>query len=197
MRRTDRPAERGRIAQVLVVDDEPDIRELLELTLVRMGLDVLAVSSIGEAKEQLKEGRYDLCLTDMRLPDGEGLELVRHISGLRADLPVAVITAYGSAENAVAALKAGAFDYVSKPVGLEQLADIGLVVDHQHLVVARPPAAFDAPHAVGTRLMAWRCAPRPGNAPPSSRARTRGSHGWRRTARAPDTDPGRSPCCRW
>ena len=107
--------------QVLVVDDEPDIRELLELTLLKMGLAVTSVPSIAEAKQRLKEGRFHLCLTDMRLPDGEGLELVRHISGLPADLPVAVITAYGSAENAVAALKAGAFDYVSKPVGLEQL----------------------------------------------------------------------------
>jgi two-component system response regulator PilR (NtrC family) len=79
------------------------------------------VGSIAEAKERLKAERYDLCLTDMRLGDGEGLELVRHIAGLGADLPVAVITAFGSAENAVAALKAGAFDYVSKPVGLEQL----------------------------------------------------------------------------
>jgi two-component system response regulator PilR (NtrC family) len=109
-------------AQVLVVDDEPDIRELLELTLVKMGLGVASVGSIAEAKELLKgEERYALCLTDMRLADGEGLDLVRHIAGLGADLPVAVITAYGSAENAVAALKAGAFDYVSKPVGLEQL----------------------------------------------------------------------------
>jgi two-component system response regulator PilR (NtrC family) len=108
-------------AQVLVVDDEPDIRELLELTLVRMGLGVASVGSIAEAKERLREGAWDLCLTDMRLADGEGLELVRHIAGLGADVPVAVITAYGSAENAVAALKAGAFDYVSKPVGLEQL----------------------------------------------------------------------------
>jgi two-component system response regulator PilR (NtrC family) len=119
-----RRAERGqgpRGAQVLVVDDEPDIRELLELTLVRMGLGVHSVGSIAEAKERIKAERYDLCLTDMRLSDGEGLELVRHIAGLAADLPVAVITAYGSAENAVAALKAGAFDYVSKPVGLEQL----------------------------------------------------------------------------
>jgi two-component system response regulator PilR (NtrC family) len=107
--------------RVLVVDDEPDIRVLLELTLARMGLGVDAVGSIAEAKERLKADRYDLCLTDMRLADGEGLELVRHISALPADLPVAVITAYGSAENAVAALKAGAFDYVSKPVGLEQL----------------------------------------------------------------------------
>ena len=114
-----RAASRG--ANVLVVDDEPDIRELLELTLVKMGLGVESVGSIAEAKERLKAERYDLCLTDMRLTDGEGLELVRHIAGLGADLPVAVITAHGSAENAVAALKAGAFDYVSKPVGLEQL----------------------------------------------------------------------------
>ena len=120
MRRAERSgAQRG--AQVLVVDDEPDIRELLELTLVKMGLGVASVGTIAEAKECLRTGRYDLCLTDMRLADGEGLELVRHIGGLAADLPVAVITAYGSAENAVAALKAGAFDYVSKPVGLEQL----------------------------------------------------------------------------
>jgi two-component system, NtrC family, response regulator PilR len=108
-------------AHVLVVDDEPDIRELLELTLVRMGLGVESAGSIAEAKERLRDERYDLCLTDMRLPDGEGLELVRHIAGLAADVPVAVITAHGSTENAVAALKAGAFDYVSKPVGLEQL----------------------------------------------------------------------------
>ena len=108
-------------AHVLVVDDEPDIRELLELTLVKMGLGVDAAGSIAEAKELLKDQRYDLCLTDMRLSDGEGLDLVRHIASLSSDLPVAVITAYGSAENAVAALKAGAFDYVSKPVGLDQL----------------------------------------------------------------------------
>ena len=107
--------------RVLVVDDEPDIRELLELTLVKMGVGVTSVGSVAEAKDLLKSERYALCLTDMRLADGEGLELVKHIASLGADLPVAVITAYGSAENAVAALKAGAFDYVSKPVGLEQL----------------------------------------------------------------------------
>jgi two-component system, NtrC family, response regulator PilR len=118
-----RPERRGQAkgAQVLVVDDEPDIRELLELTLMKMGLAVDSVGSIADAKERLKQERYDLCLTDMRLGDGEGLELVRHIAAMAADLPVAVITAHGSAENAVAALKAGAFDYVSKPVGLEQL----------------------------------------------------------------------------
>jgi len=119
VRRADR-AERAS-AQVLVVDDEPDIRELLELTLVRMGLDVASVGTIAEAKERLKNERFDLCLTDMRLADGEGLELVRHIAAAAAEVPVAVITAFGSAENAVAALKAGAFDYVSKPVGLTQL----------------------------------------------------------------------------
>jgi two-component system, NtrC family, response regulator PilR len=117
-----RSAPRG--AQVLVVDDEPDIRELLELTLVKMGLAVTGAGSITEAKELLKDQRFQLCLTDMRLPDGEGLELVRHIAALASDLPVAVITAYGSAENAVAALKAGAFDYVSKPVGLDQLRSL-------------------------------------------------------------------------
>jgi len=110
-----------REGRVLVVDDEPDIRELLELTLVRMGLGVTAAGTVAEAKERLESERFDLCLTDMRLGDGDGVELVRHISSLGIDLPVAVITAYGSAENAVAALKAGAFDYVPKPVGLEQL----------------------------------------------------------------------------
>src|SRR3954466_3963729 len=119
MRRGDKGEKAA--AQVLVVDDEPDIRELLELTLVRMGLDVAAVGTIAEAKERLKSDRYHLCLTDMRLADGEGLELVRHIAAHAAEVPVAVITAFGSAENAVAALKAGAFDYVSTPVGLEQL----------------------------------------------------------------------------
>jgi len=120
MKKTERRSP-PRGAQVLVVDDEPDIRELLELTLTKMGLAVQSAGSIAEAKERLKNEHFDLCLTDMRLGDGEGLELVRHISSLAADLPVAVITAFGSAENAVAALKAGAFDYVSKPVGLEQL----------------------------------------------------------------------------
>ena len=106
---------------VLVVDDEPDIRELLELTFIKMGIGVSVAGSVSEAKHRLQETRFDLCLTDMRLPDGEGLDLVRHIATLGFDVPVAVITAYGSAENAVAALKAGAFDYVSKPIGLEQL----------------------------------------------------------------------------
>jgi len=107
--------------RVLVVDDEVDILELLDMTLARMGLDADCAASIGEARRLLDENRYQLCLTDWRLPDGEGLDLVRHIGEHCADLPVAVITAHGSMENAVAALKAGAFDYVAKPVSLEQL----------------------------------------------------------------------------
>lgn len=107
--------------QVLVVDDEPDIRELLDLTLARMGLACDSVGSVAEAKRLLEQRIYQLCLTDMRLPDGDGLGLVQHISEHCPDLPVAVITAHGSMENAVQALKAGAFDYLAKPVSLDQL----------------------------------------------------------------------------
>jgi two-component system response regulator PilR (NtrC family) len=105
----------------LVVDDETDIRELVVLTLERMDIRADSASNVEEAKELLASRSYDLCLTDMRLPDGLGLELVQHISANYAGLPVAVITAYGSAENAVSALKAGAFDYLTKPISLKQL----------------------------------------------------------------------------
>jgi len=112
----------GDASRVLVVDDEADIRELLDMTLARMGLSADCAGSVGEARRFLADGgRYRLCLTDMRLPDGEGLELVRHIGDQYPDVPVAVITAHGSLENAVSALKAGAFDYLSKPVSLDQL----------------------------------------------------------------------------
>lgn len=110
-----------KIPRVLVVDDEADLRELLELTLVGMGLDVDCAADLAQAREQLQRHRYSLCLTDMRLPDGDGLSLVAWISENRQELPVAVITAFGSADNAVAALKAGAFDYLSKPVALDSL----------------------------------------------------------------------------
>ncbi len=106
---------------VLIVDDEADIRELLVLTLSRMGVDADATSSVKEAEEALKDRPYDLCLTDMRLPDGDGLAVLRHISEHYGNTPVAVITAFGSTENAVAALKAGAFDYLAKPIKLEHL----------------------------------------------------------------------------
>ncbi len=115
---------RGELARVLVVDDEADIRELLDLTLVRMGLSADCAGTVAETRAFLARERYALCLTDMRLPDGEGLEVVRLIGEQYAETPVAVITAFGSAENAVAALKAGAFDYLAKPVALDQLRSL-------------------------------------------------------------------------
>lgn len=107
--------------RILVVDDEADLRELLEITLLKMGLDVDSAATVREARQFLGRTRYALVLTDMRLPDGLGLELVREVAASHRDTPIAVITAYGSAENAVVALKAGAFDYVSKPVVLDDL----------------------------------------------------------------------------
>ncbi len=118
--RSERSA-RAQLSRVLVVDDEADIRELIDLTLSRMGLAAECVGSVSEAQAALAAVTFDLCLTDMRLPDGEGLDIVRCITEHYPTTPVAVITAFGSAENAVAALKAGAFDYLAKPVGLEQL----------------------------------------------------------------------------
>ena len=107
--------------QVLVVDDEADIRELLSMTLSRMGLETHCAASTGEAFALLEANTYDLCLTDMRLPDGDGLGVLDHVAKHYPSVPVAVITAHGSTENAVAALKAGAFDYLAKPVSLNQL----------------------------------------------------------------------------
>lgn len=107
--------------RVLIVDDEADIRELLDMTLARMGLECDSAASVAEATQLLRQNTYQLCLADMRMPDGDGLELVREIEAHYPTLPVAVITAHGSTENAVAALKAGAFDYLAKPVSLAQL----------------------------------------------------------------------------
>ena len=117
-------ASSANIARVLVVDDEPDLLELLELTLVRMGLDVDRAQTVAAARERLAQRSYALCLTDMRLPDATGMDLVALISRDYPATPVAVITAFGSTENAVAALKAGAFDYLSKPVALDQLRSL-------------------------------------------------------------------------
>jgi two-component system response regulator PilR (NtrC family) len=113
--------DRAKAPDVLLVDDEPDILELLELALRKMGLEVDRAGNVREAISKLSAQRYDLCLTDMRLPDGDGLQVVRHIAQHNLDVPVAVITAHGNMENAVTALKAGAFDYLSKPVSLDQL----------------------------------------------------------------------------
>ncbi|MEC4719226.1 sigma-54 dependent transcriptional regulator [Noviherbaspirillum sp. CPCC 100848] len=107
--------------RILVVDDEADLRELLEITLVKMGLDVDSADCLAAARSRLAQHEYGLVLTDMRLPDGLGIELVREVSAQYRNTPIAVITAYGSTDNAVSALKAGAFDYLSKPVALDQL----------------------------------------------------------------------------
>jgi two-component system response regulator PilR (NtrC family) len=111
-------------AQALIVDDEPDIRELLELTLGRMNIDTRSAANLADARRLLGESHFDLCLTDMRLPDGNGLELVETIQQQYPDLPVAVITAHGNMETAVQALKLGAFDFVSKPVDLQLLRNL-------------------------------------------------------------------------
>lgn len=106
----------------LIVDDEADIRELLEITLARMGLDTRSAPDLTSAREQLQKHKdFQLCLTDMRLPDGSGLELVKEIGAQYPNLPVAVITAYGSMDTAVQALKLGAFDFVSKPIDVNIL----------------------------------------------------------------------------
>ncbi len=110
--------------RALIVDDEPDIRELLELTLGRMDIDTRSAANLADARSLLEEDSFDICLTDMRLPDGDGIDLVRHIQQHSPELPVAVITAYGSMESAVEALKAGAFDFVSKPVNLNVLRNL-------------------------------------------------------------------------
>ncbi|MGQ0656497.1 MAG: sigma-54-dependent transcriptional regulator [Chromatiales bacterium] len=105
----------------LIVDDEPDIRELLAITLKRMDIDSEAAATTAEARQKLKRMRFDLCLTDMRLPDGSGLDLVAHIQSSHPNIPVAVITAHGNMESAIQALKNGAFDFVTKPVDLAVL----------------------------------------------------------------------------
>lgn len=105
----------------LLVDDEPDIRELLGMTLGAMAINTVCAANLAEAREALNSHHYDLCLTDMRLPDGNGIDLVRFMQRSCPQVPVAVITAHGSMESAIEALKAGAFDFVSKPVDLKVL----------------------------------------------------------------------------
>jgi two-component system response regulator PilR (NtrC family) len=107
--------------RVLVIDDEPDILELLDLTLSRMGLEVTTAEDLASARRELQRGEFSFCLTDMRLPDGNGLKLVEEIADTYPSLPTAVITAHGKVEDAVDALKMGAFDFVSKPVDLAVL----------------------------------------------------------------------------
>jgi two-component system response regulator PilR (NtrC family) len=127
-------------ATALIVDDERDIRELLGLALERMDLQVQSAENLQEAITLLSNRRFDLCLTDMRLPDGSGLDLIRHVRQHHAAMPIAMITAYGDVASAVGALKAGAFDFVSKPVALPELREIV----QRGLLIAASPASNSA-----------------------------------------------------
>ena len=145
----------NQIAQhVLVVDDEPDIRELLQLTLSRMGLEVTTAEDLAEARRALQSGGFSFCLTDMRLPDGNGLDLVEEVAERHPNLPIAVITAHGKIEDAVYALKVGAFDFVSKPVDLSvlrKLVSTALKIRKSELGDAshpRSPASGGSPSAL-------------------------------------------------
>lgn len=128
--------------RVLIVDDEPDIRELLEITLSRMSLDTESAADLTSARQLLSTGNFNLCLTDMRLPDGDGIELVEYIQKEYNQMPVAVITAHGSTETAIKALKTGAFDFVSKPVDLQKLRDLV----NSALRLSTSESAADIPH---------------------------------------------------
>jgi len=126
--------------RVLIVDDEPDIRELLEITLLRMGLETSSAEDYSHATRLLHNESFDLCLTDMKLPDGDGIALVEHIQQHCPNTPTAVITAHGSIDLAIKAMKCGAFDFVSKPVSLETLRNL---VD-KALTLPRSPQQVDA-----------------------------------------------------
>lgn len=127
--------------RVLIVDDEPDIRELLEITLLRMGLKTRSAEDYSNATRMLQDESFDLCLTDMKLPDGDGIALVEHIQQHYPNTPTAVITAHGSIDLAIKAMKCGAFDFVSKPVSLETLRNL---VDKALTLPSSPQLAGDA-----------------------------------------------------
>ncbi len=131
---------------VLLVDDEPDILQLLEIALARMNLNTVSAKTLKEAMALLATSKPDLCLTDMRLPDGNGLQLVEHVQQLDREVPVAVITAHGSVEAAIDALKLGAFDFVSKPVALDKLREL---VGHA-LNLARTDPSSSTRDLIGT-----------------------------------------------
>ena len=133
---------------VLVVDDEADIRDLMEMTLMKMGLRVDTAEGVRAALNKLSSNKYSLVLTDMRMPDGSGLEVVQHINQQHLDVPVAVITAFGSADQAVQALKEGAFDYLQKPITLAQLRTlVKSAIKVQEDNSAPPAAAEPEPQA--------------------------------------------------
>ncbi|MFD1245172.1 sigma-54-dependent transcriptional regulator [Paralysiella testudinis] len=158
---------------VLVVDDEADIRDLMEMTLMKMGLSVYTAQGVAAAKQQLAERRFSLVLTDMRMPDGSGLDVVDFINSEGLDVPVAVITAFGNADQAVQALKNGAFDYLQKPITLAQLRSlvksaIKINEGEEPVAVAPSPASEPPPTVPAPKPQA---APgKPANAPAASTA---------------------------
>ena len=138
-------------AHILVVDDEPDLRTLYELTLLREGYRVEAAADLAQARQCLQERQFDVVITDMRLPDGLGLELLRDMVKQQRPERCVVITAYGSAENAVEALKAGAFDYLTKPVDLKQFRSVvASAVRGSEMLAAVPRIGATAPANPGT-----------------------------------------------
>ena len=142
---------------VLVVDDETDILDLMEMTLMKMGLRVHTASGVTEAKNKLDSQRYSLVLTDMRMPDGSGLEVVQHINSRLLDTPVAVITAFGNADQAQEALRCGAFDYIQKPITLAQLRSLVKsavsVSEHQNKIPEPPvPSESHSPYPMPSEL---------------------------------------------
>ncbi|MGZ5182334.1 MAG: sigma-54-dependent transcriptional regulator [Ramlibacter sp.] len=142
------PLAASPIAQVLVVDDEPDLRTLYELTLVREGYHVDSAATLADGWQQLQERRFDVVITDMRLPDGMGLELLQRMQAEQRGERCIVMTAYGSAENAVEALKAGAFDYLTKPVDLRQFRNVvASALQERQAAPARPRPASAAGRA--------------------------------------------------
>lgn len=133
---------------VLVIDDEVDIRDLMEMTLMKMGLAVQTAAGLVAARKALSRQRFSLVLTDMRMPDGSGLDVVNYITEQHLDVPVAVITAYGNAEQAVQALKNGAFDYLQKPITLAQLRTLVksvIEIKDQAATIDSKPAATTVP----------------------------------------------------
>lgn len=140
----------------LIIDDEPDIRELLEITLGRMKIDTIAVPNLALARHHIQsDAKINLCFTDLRLPDGNGLELVEEINRDNPNLPVAVITAYGSMETAIQALKSGAFDFITKPIDLEtlrQLTRTALKLSslHSYTTTNNAQIPFGSPQLLGT-----------------------------------------------
>lgn len=152
---------------VLVVDDETDILDLMEMTLMKMGLRVHTASGVAEAKNKLDSRRYSLVLTDMRMPDGSGLEVVQHINSRLLDTPVAVITAFGNADQAQEALRCGAFDYIQKPITLARLRSLvksAISVSENQNKIPEPPVRTASP--VSSPMPSE--APKPANAIPTA-----------------------------